>query len=185
MALGPKAMGEAILRNLKAKTGKELSEWLQIVEKSGLTDKKPVIAFLKNEYGLGHFQAQKVFEQFTGKDMYKNRDSFIKELFKSAQLMERYEQLERVIRQLGEDVKVEPCKTYIPFYRNKQFAIVTVSALGQVMLGLNLPAGFEHKGFTPSKTPASERINFVTSFDRESIIGESIRGGILQSYNLN
>ncbi len=185
MALGPKEMGEAILRNLKAKTGRELSEWLQIVKKSGLTDKKPVMAFLKNEHGLGHFQAQKVFEQFTGTDLYENRESFIQKLFKSAELMEQYGQLEREIKQLGKDVRVEPCKTYTPFYRNKQFAIVTVGASGQVMLGLNLPANFKHERFIRSKTPASERINFATYFDGGADIDEHIREVILQSYHLN
>ena len=37
MALGPKQMGEAILRNLEEKTGKSLEQWLTIVKKSKLT----------------------------------------------------------------------------------------------------------------------------------------------------
>jgi len=60
MALGPKQMGEAILRNLEEKTGKTLEQWISIVKKSKLSDKKSVMDFLKITHGLGHFQAQKI-----------------------------------------------------------------------------------------------------------------------------
>lgn len=43
MALGPKQMGEAILRNLEEKTGKSLEQWLTIIKKkSKLADKKSI-----------------------------------------------------------------------------------------------------------------------------------------------
>ena len=58
MALGPKEMGEAILRNLEEKTGKTLEQWISIVKKSKLSDKKSVMDFLKNTHVVGHFQAQ-------------------------------------------------------------------------------------------------------------------------------
>ena len=64
MALGPKEMGEAIIRNLKAKTGKDLPEWIDVVKQSGHTEKKVIIGFLKDEHKLGHFQAQKVVEHY-------------------------------------------------------------------------------------------------------------------------
>ena len=76
MALGPKQMGEAILRNLEEKTGKSLEQWLTIVKKSKLTDKKSIIDFLKNTHSVGHFQAQKIFECFQGEDAYENIDNF-------------------------------------------------------------------------------------------------------------
>ena len=64
MALGPQEMGEAIVRNLKAKTGKDLHAWIEVVKQSGYTEKRAVTRFLKEEKQLGHFQAQKVFEHF-------------------------------------------------------------------------------------------------------------------------
>ena len=57
MALGPKEMSEAIVRNLKAKTGKDINEWITVVQQSGHTEKKAITLFLKNECKLGHFQA--------------------------------------------------------------------------------------------------------------------------------
>ena len=53
MALGPKQMGEAIIRNLKEKTGKTLEQWIELIEQETLQDKKEIIAFLKTENGIG------------------------------------------------------------------------------------------------------------------------------------
>lgn len=64
MALNPNQMSEAIIRNLKEKTGKTLEEWLDEVKETALEEKKEVIEFLKNEKGLGHFQAQEVYKHF-------------------------------------------------------------------------------------------------------------------------
>ncbi len=70
MALTPKEMGAAILRNLAAKTGHPLDYWLEVVQQSGLNEKKEIMALLKTDHGLGHFQAQKVFEVSQGLDDY-------------------------------------------------------------------------------------------------------------------
>ena len=185
MALGPKEMGERILRNLKAKTGKELNEWLDIIRASGLSEKKPVMDYLKTQHDVGHFQAQKIYEQFTGTDIYQNPEKFIVDLFNSASSMSRFRELESIIKQTGEDVKMQPCKTYIPFYRSKQFAVVTVGKSGEVRLGLNLPDDFKNHNFSKAKAPASERINFYSSFDSASKLDNSIKEAILTSYNLN
>lgn len=68
MALNPKQMRDAILRNLEVKTGKSLAQWLVIVRKSGLTDRKTIVDYLKKEYGVGHFQAQTIWENFAIKN---------------------------------------------------------------------------------------------------------------------
>ena len=64
MGLSPQQMNDAIIQNLKLKTGRTLEEWIDIVEKSSTSEKKEIIASLKEEYGLGHFQAQTVYKQF-------------------------------------------------------------------------------------------------------------------------
>lgn len=69
MALGPKAMGEAILANLKAKTGKDLGEWRGEIERSGITDPAEAGRHLR-ELGLGRFQAAAVVERVFAHDPY-------------------------------------------------------------------------------------------------------------------
>ncbi|MEL7005905.1 MAG: DUF5655 domain-containing protein [Bacteroidota bacterium] len=185
MALGPKQMGEAILRNLKTKTGKELEEWLEIVQASGLTEKKTMMQFLKTDHGLGHFQAQKIFEQFIGQDMYEKEGEFVENLFKTSTLRKLYGTTEETIKTLGEDIRVQPCKTYIPFYRKNQFAILTTNSSEELILGLNLPDDFTHNRFQKAKTPASERINFLTVIKKGSDLDQELQSVIQQSYDLN
>jgi hypothetical protein len=64
MGLSPQEMNDAIVRNLKDKTGKTLEQWLETVQESSLGDKKEIVPFLKEVHGLGHFQAQTIFKYF-------------------------------------------------------------------------------------------------------------------------
>ena len=64
MALGPKEMGEAIIRNLKLKTGKDLYEWMALLEQLDIKERKAALAYLREKKGLGFFQSQKVVERY-------------------------------------------------------------------------------------------------------------------------
>lgn len=181
MALGPKQMGEAILRNLKGKTGKDIHGWISIVKSSGLTEKKEVLSYLKAEHGLGHFQAQKVFEAFSNVDPYDEVDGFVDLIFDTKHTKEIFLSLGKEILKLGNDVRVQPCRTYIPFYRKNQFAIISAKG-AQVILGANLQNG--NSSFQPAKNiGGSSHINYqatiknITDVDREliDIIQESYK----------
>lgn len=185
MALGPKQMGEAILRNLEEKTGKTLEQWISILKKAKVSDKKSVMDFLKNTHSLGHFQAQKIFECFDGKDMYENTDDFIPALFNSSDLLKAYKKVETTITKFGNDVRIQPCKTYIPFYRKNQFALIKVSKDKKVIIGLNLPDDFKNERFKKSKTGGSERINYQTTLETISDFDKEIIEIITSAYNNN
>lgn len=62
MALSPSEMHDAIIKNLPEKTGKSISQWLEIVnELKGFTNKE-ILNKLKVEYKIGHFQAQAILK---------------------------------------------------------------------------------------------------------------------------
>lgn len=185
MGIGPKQMGEAILRNLKVKTGKNIDEWLTVVHSTGLSEKKNVMEFLKKEHGLGHFQAQHVFEKFANEDVYGNDEELVNNLFNTEPSKVIYTQVKEMISTLGEDVEIRPCKTYIPFYRRHQFAIVTLNKSEEVVLAVNLPDGFTHDRFTAAKTLASKRINFQTIIAKQSDLDNEIKSIVQQAYGSN
>lgn len=185
MALDPKKMGEAVARNLKAKTGKSLEEWLEIVKESNLQEKKPVMEFLKKEKGLGHFQAQRVFEEFKGIDEYGNREMLPELLFNDKKTMKIYKKIKSTIQKLGKDIEARPCKTYIPFYRKNQFAIVYPTKNDEVIIGLNLSEVFHHEKFTKKKTRGSKRINFQTTLQTIQDLDDSILAVIKEAYHNN
>ena len=123
MALGPKAMGDAIAANLEAKTGKTLEGWLAALAREGLHDREGALAWLKQQ-GLGHFQAQLVVQKRAGEPLYDDPDQLVTELFRTQP--KQRATYEAIVRELARDHRfvVNPCKGYIPLYssRNRIFA---------------------------------------------------------------
>jgi len=62
--MNPDEMEEAIVRNLADKTGKSLEEWCEVLRGSGLTEKRDMKKYLKEDHGVGHFQAQTIVELY-------------------------------------------------------------------------------------------------------------------------
>jgi len=60
----PEQMEQAIVRNLEAKTGKSLEQWLVVLRDSGLTEKGALKDELKKVHGVGHFQAQTIVKLY-------------------------------------------------------------------------------------------------------------------------
>ena len=58
---------------------------------------------------------------------------------KKAELRPIYKRISEIVRQLGDDVKLAPRKTYVAFARKKQFALIAPSTNTRVDLGLKLP----------------------------------------------
>jgi len=56
----PEEMESAIVRNLREKTGRSLEEWFAVLKDSGEEEKREMKIYLKEEYGVGHFQAQTI-----------------------------------------------------------------------------------------------------------------------------
>lgn len=64
MALSPSEMHDAILKNLPEKTGKDIKEWIEIVREFNDSSDKEILNRLKNDYKIGHFQAQTIIKCF-------------------------------------------------------------------------------------------------------------------------
>ena len=56
----PEEMEQAIVRNLREKTGKPLEEWFSVLRASSLSEKGELKEELKKLHGVGHFQAQTI-----------------------------------------------------------------------------------------------------------------------------
>lgn len=184
MGLSPKEMGEAVARNLKKKTGKSLAEWLSIALASGYTDKKELMAFLKKEKGLGHFQAQRIYEEIKGIDPYKDDKTFEAKIFSAKKDFENYQILKDKILKIGKGVSVKPCKTYIPFYHNKQFALLTMTKQG-ILLGLNLPDNYQNDEVVSSCRIGSARINAHVNINTPKDWNKKVRAAVKEAYKNN
>ena len=190
MALSAREMGEAIIRNMKEKTGRSLDEWLAAIPREMAGDKKRVVSWLKEEHGVGHFQAVTIFECSQGASEYDDRAGIEEKLFGKADagLASAYRTLEREIMALGANVESIACRTYIPFRRKRQFAVLAPHR-GALRLGLALGDEPIEPPFEPAKAlGGSDRITHAVTLDPGADgagLADEIRDAIRRAYEMN
>jgi predicted transport protein len=130
------------LSNIEKSTGRTVAEWSEIIRQSGLTKHGQLVAMLKEQYSLGHGNANllvlKAREVATGGAP--TGDALIDSHYagKNAPLRPLYEAVVARIRDFGPDVELAPKKEYVSARRRKQFGQVGPAA-GQLEICLNLP----------------------------------------------
>ena len=143
MAKSPEEMANAMIANMKEKTGKTLPQWLTIAKKTGGSKHGEIVKALKADHGLTHGYANLVAHKLLksdagsqaegGTDLVATQYAGPKEGLKPV-----YEAVIKAAKALGKDVEVSPKKTYVSLRRNKQFALVQPSTRTRVDLGINL-----------------------------------------------
>jgi hypothetical protein len=144
MPTSPKDMMEAIERNLPARTGKTLAQWVVLVKKGGPRDRRERVAWLRKEHGLGGTTAALVAYAAEGRrpiDEYADGDALVEAMYsgRKAALRSVHEAALAAARKLGRDVTPSARKTYVSLVRKRQFGAIQPSATDRVDLGLVLP----------------------------------------------
>ena len=116
-------MTNSMLRNLEEKTGKNLDQWIQIVDGSKATKHKEIIDYLKSEYGLtygyANLVALKVRENKEGAPP--TGVSLIDQQYSGSKsgLRPIYGAVIEQVTQFGENVEIAPKKAYVSLRRSK------------------------------------------------------------------
>jgi hypothetical protein len=136
------------VKELPEKTGRTLQQWAELVNKLESKVRKERIAYLKEKHGLGTNSAMHIVEYATDSLSWDGDPNiYLKQAVKyvdgmfgggKAALRPIYEKVLTAARKLGKDVKVCPCKTIVPFYRNRVFAQVKPATKTRVELGFVL-----------------------------------------------
>ena len=126
---------QAYLDNVRAKTGLGPDEFKALAEKKGLIGAKavPVIAWLKQDYGLGQGHAMAIWATIKadGGPIRPGPDARIDGLFSGGKAAWRpaYDDLLATAKTYGDDVSVAPTDSYASLVRGKgKFAIVQPGA---------------------------------------------------------
>ena len=149
---------QSLIANLQAKTGRTLEAWVALARKEGPAEGKARQAWLRAR-GLGATQASLVAQRIEARPGHAFDDTpegylaaapgYVAAQYggKKAALRPLFERLMERARSLGPDVKICPCETIVPFYRNHVFAQVKPFAT-RLDLGLALgnPASVEASG---------------------------------------
>jgi len=83
MAKTSQQIEQEFLSDLKITSGKDLSEWLQILEKQGSKSRNDIIDWLKTNHDFGHVNASLLTSIFMneGKAVYANEDGLLSDQF--------------------------------------------------------------------------------------------------------
>lgn len=129
-------MGDAIIANLKAKTGKDLSQWEAELNRLGLTEPTAARQRLK-DLGLGHFQAAAVVEHHFSRDPYADERRLVENQFEPfPQQRALYD--EAVSQLVTRSFIPRPCQTYLPIYLDGTIAVSFKPTARGLYAALNL-----------------------------------------------
>jgi hypothetical protein len=138
---------EAMKANLPAKTGRTFEQWVALARK-GPGEVKGLVAWLKEEHGLGTVTATMIAHEVHGGHMRDREEpeALLESHFAGdkAPLREVYDALIRAAHKANAEISVHPAMTYITLKRGTQFGVVKV-ARTRIDLGLILP-GTEPEG---------------------------------------
>jgi len=143
MAMSPDGMRDAILRNLRKRTGKNLEQWVRVAGKRNLASARELRSWLKTEHGLGSTTCGLIADATFG--VLRRAPLPDSELLASqyrgdrAALRPTYDRLVREVRALGCDVRIGVRKTQTTFARRHTFAIAKAPTRTRIDLGLRLP----------------------------------------------
>src|ERR1700733_3836144 len=184
------------IKDLPAKTGLSLEEWLELTRKSSARTEQERRDWLKKEHNLGTNPAAWMAGRLEGKN--KKEDSPEAYLKTAAEWVEAqyagpraalrplYEQLLKLGFSIGEDVKACPCKTMVPFYRNHVFAQIKPSTNTRIDLGLALgstkaPKRLINTGGYEKKDRITHRLEVKSKAD----IDDELKKWLKKAYELD
>src|SRR5438105_4885232 len=126
------AMVQKAMAALKEKTGRNLEEWIALIGKEGPPTEPERRTWLKDAHKLGTNYAWWLAERADGKGAedgdpkayLKAAAAYVEAMYAGprAALRPIHERILELAFTLGDDVKVCPCQTIVPLYRNHVFA---------------------------------------------------------------
>jgi hypothetical protein len=151
------AMVQKWLAELQEETGRSMEEWLALVKKEGPKDEKSRRNWLKSKHKLGTNKASWIAERAEGKGWEDTPEAYLKAAVQyvdeqyagpKEKLRPIYDELLKLGKSLGDDVKACPCRTIVPLYREHVFAQIKPTTNSRIDLGFALT---HYKGKLPKR----------------------------------
>jgi hypothetical protein len=144
------AMFHKWIAELKGKTGRTLDEWVKHILAAGPRDQQACRAWLQQEYGVGANSAGWLAEKTFGNKLSLADESpaaylaacpkYVAQMYSGAKACLRplHDELVRLVKSIGDEVKVCPCPASVPLYRKHAFAEIKPATSRRIDLGLAL-----------------------------------------------
>jgi hypothetical protein len=168
-------MVQKSLAELKEKTGRSLEGWVVLIKREGPEDERSRREWLKTKHKLGTRSAGWLAERASGKGgEFDAPESHLRSAVRNVEeqysgtkenLRPIYDELLRLGKSMGADVKACPCKTIVPLYRKHVFAQIKPTTNTRIDLGFalthykgKLPKGLIDTGGLAKKDRVTHRI---------------------------
>lgn len=166
---------QAYLDTVKEQTGKTVADFKMLAAEKGLSKHSEVVAWLRQDFGLGHGHATAVAAALLKADHFKTpKDDRAEALFsgKKAVWKDTYAALLGTVNGFGDDVDIAPTDSYVSLLRGQsKFAIVQPGAafidLGIKRKGVEPTERFKAAGTWNSMVTHRLRITDAAQIDAE------------------
>jgi hypothetical protein len=180
------------IAELAPKTGRSLDEWIALVKKDGPAGLDSRRAWLKSKHKLGNNSAWWIAER--ADRLGDEEDSPEKYLVaaeryvagqyagKKSGLRPLFDELLKLGRSLGADVKACPCKTMVPLYRKHVFAQIKATTNSRIDFGLcfttykgKLPKRLIDTGGLAKKDRITHRMEITSANQIDAELGKWLK----------
>lgn len=139
MAKDSERLEREFIATAREKTGREVAEWMQVIQSSGEIKPNAILNWLKQNHGLNHLQANFLSGMYLndGKPVFDHKVLFAKLFEGKEALLEVYIPLEQAVQKQLPDALFIPTKTYVSIEAKRCFACATLTK-NAIRVGLDL-----------------------------------------------
>ena len=185
MSKSPEEMTDAMIANLKDKTGKTLEQWIAIARKSGAAKHGEIVKMLKLNHGMTHGYANLVAHKSLQSDagsIGATTDLVAAQYAgDKAALKPIYDSLIKAAKSCGE-MEVAPKKAYVSLRRSKQFAIIQPSTKTRIDLGLNMK-GVAAKGRLEKSGSFNAMVSHRVRLEKATDVDKDVKAWLKQAWS--
>ncbi len=183
MPKSPEEMANAMIANMKEKTGRTLEQWITIARKIGATKHGEIVKSLKSDHGMTHGFANLVAHKTLKSDAGSATTDLVAAQYAGAKegLKPIYDALIKAATSCG-DLEIAPKKAYVSLRRSKQFAIIQPSTRTRVDLGLNLK-GEPAKGRLEESGSFNSMVSHRVRLEKAADVDKTVKGWLKKAWS--
>ena len=185
MAKDSQRLEQEFIAKCRENTGRDLTEWMEIIRATGLGKSNAILKWLKDEHKLNHLQANFLSGIYLndGKPVY-DYEVLFANLFKGKDdLLPLYRTLETLIQSRLSDVELVPTKSYISIEGKKIFACATPMKT-TMRVGLDLgDMSFGEKVQKAKGLGAMPNLTHMVEIAEPSQVNDELAGYVVQAYD--
>jgi predicted transport protein len=183
----PGEMEALMVAKLKETTGKNLNEWLKILNEVGEMRKSDLVKWLRNEYGLKNSYAYILTGIFVngGKLVYGDPEALLAIQYKKNEWRELYDAFNELVIELDPEIKIGVCKGYTSYLKDVQF-MVAVPKAKEIRIGLAIgDRPFESRLEKAKSLGTNEKIGHQVVLRSHKDMDDELRSYIREAYRYN